>query len=253
MSKWKCETPKCKKPCYAEPPESCYPTRCLLSRKNKPNWRKEDEPATTSSQLPKLTAEVFNRPDCPAWAKWAAVDSDGEGWFYEEKPVIGVVDTFVNVTLRAQCIDGEFDASDWQNSLIERPEKKTLPDWCEVGEWMWIKDLNVYFNVDRLDELLAYGKDFCGRNYIVAIENIRQARLRPWTAREAIGKIVCWKGDYSFQENMATINAVDCDGDLMGDLLGNINLEDLTKECFYQLNGNPCGVLEHLENEEWVE
>ena len=129
MSKWKCKNPKCKKPCYAEPPEHCHPTGCLLSIFKKPKWRKEDDTATTSSQLPKLTAEVFDRPDCPAWAKWAAVDGDGEGWFYEEKPVIGVVDTFVNVTLRAQCIDGEFDATDWKHSLIERPEKRP----CRTG------------------------------------------------------------------------------------------------------------------------
>lgn len=32
------------------------------------------EPVTECNQLPKLTVEVFDRPDCPGWAKYAAVD-----------------------------------------------------------------------------------------------------------------------------------------------------------------------------------
>jgi hypothetical protein len=38
--------------------------------------------------FPKLTADVFNRPDCPEWAKYAAVDADGRGYFYEYKPYL---------------------------------------------------------------------------------------------------------------------------------------------------------------------
>ena len=29
------------------------------------------------AKLPKLTAEVFDRPDCPEWAQYAVVDKDG--------------------------------------------------------------------------------------------------------------------------------------------------------------------------------
>ena len=46
------------------------------------------EPATDRNRLPKLTAEVFDHPDCPKWAKWAAVDYDGEVRFHQEKPTI---------------------------------------------------------------------------------------------------------------------------------------------------------------------
>lgn len=34
----------------------------------------------------KLTQEVFTRPDCPKWAKWAAVDADGTAYWYESEP-----------------------------------------------------------------------------------------------------------------------------------------------------------------------
>lgn len=247
MSKWKCENPKCKKPCYAEPPERCYPTGCLLSKNNKPNWRKEDAPAITSSQLPKLTAEVFNRPDCPAWAKWAAVDGNGAAFYYDEKPYAR------NYTFhswdRMKFIDNNFIASDWKNSLIERSEKNTLPDWCKVGDWMWIKDFNAYFRVDSLDGLLARGKDFCGSNYSVAIENIRQARLRPYNAEEMrglVGKVLIHpRGDYLvtfFSNKLSQIKVAEslCDAN---ELLQN----------WVHLDKTPCGVLEHLENGKWLE
>ena len=37
-------------------------------------------------QLPKLTAEVFDRPDCPKWAKYAAVDNDGMAVLFKHRP-----------------------------------------------------------------------------------------------------------------------------------------------------------------------
>ena len=40
------------------------------------NYKPKEEP----EKLPKLTQEVFERPDCPEWDKWAAVDKDGTAW-----------------------------------------------------------------------------------------------------------------------------------------------------------------------------
>ena len=42
----------------------------------------------------KLTQEVFTHPDCPKWANWAAVDSDGTAYWYEEKPTQGSLGVF---------------------------------------------------------------------------------------------------------------------------------------------------------------
>ena len=45
------------------------------------------EPVTGCNRLPKLTAKVFDRPDCPKWANYAAVDRDGIGRVFECEPM----------------------------------------------------------------------------------------------------------------------------------------------------------------------
>ena len=115
---------------------------------------------------------------------------------------------------------------------------------------MWIKDFNAYFKVDRLDGLLARGKDFCGSNYSVAIENIRQARLRPYNAEEMkalMGKMIEKGPSMHIVTGLENVFGNECMVHVNG--------------CFYSANdlllqftidGKPCGVLEHLENGEWV-
>ena len=74
-----------------------------------------------------LTEKVFDLEKCPDWAQWAAVDEDGAAYFYKYRPSPGVH--------RYRCTDAGspcirigtgyslFDATDWQHSLIKRPEK----------------------------------------------------------------------------------------------------------------------------------
>lgn len=38
--------------------------------------------------MKKLTKDVFNYPECPKWANYAAVDSDGLTYWYEFCPII---------------------------------------------------------------------------------------------------------------------------------------------------------------------
>ena len=90
------------------------------------------KPVAECNQLPKLTAEVFDRPDCPEWAKYAAVDANGDSFYYEDKPRACEAD---REWLVDKCIVGtnriiadDFDPTDWRNSLIKRPAK--LPEWC---------------------------------------------------------------------------------------------------------------------------
>lgn len=82
-----------------------------------------------NATLPKLTVDIFNRPDCPKWAKWAAVDADGVLCLYSEKPIISG-NTWTGKD-EAACFNFHFDASDWQNSLIERPAAD-LPEHDDV-------------------------------------------------------------------------------------------------------------------------
>lgn len=73
-----------------------------------------------------LNEKVFELDSCPDWAQYAAVDADGEAYWYSAKPEtveIGWIgDTYDPVII----VDGKanaFDATDWQHSLIERPKK----------------------------------------------------------------------------------------------------------------------------------
>ena len=74
---------------------------------------------SANKKLKKLTAEIFNDPACPEWARYAAVDRNGKGYMYSYKPILGK-------TIWG-CIDGnehyigEYDASEWEKSLVERP------------------------------------------------------------------------------------------------------------------------------------
>lgn len=89
------------------------------------------KPARAKKSFPKLTAEAFDRPDCPEWAKWVAVDRDRKACFYSRKPKCdNMLQMWLpgGIAVEFKTIRGiKFAASDWQNSLIERPEK-SLPN-----------------------------------------------------------------------------------------------------------------------------
>lgn len=80
----------------------------------------------------KLTQEVFTRTDCPAWAKWAAVDADGTAYWYEEKPTqcnLGVFWAQADHATQFMRIDEKFSRT---VDLIKRKQSQTNLEWlCE--------------------------------------------------------------------------------------------------------------------------
>jgi hypothetical protein len=233
-----------------------------LSRNNIANWREEDEPTTNSSQLvtncnqlPKLTAEVFNRPDCPEWANYAAVDESGVAYYYAEEPyarkhTFGSLDSM-------KTIDGTFDASDWKNSLIERPEKNTLPDWCKVGGYGYDYASGYFKIVEIIDcecnlkvEWVKEGEQ--GTVFGCNLKCKKQARLRPYNAEEMRGLIgkVLTSNSRSTPFSFLVVYA-EGDGSFIESYRFKYTAEELKDH--FTIDGKPCGVLEHLENEEWVE
>lgn len=78
--------------------------------------------------LPKLTVDIFNRPECPGWAEWAAVDECGDAYVYDTKPVKQSENWHTD---EGGDFIGEYDPTDWQNSLIERPAAD-LPEHDDV-------------------------------------------------------------------------------------------------------------------------
>lgn len=140
MSKFRCVNKDCNNRCEVELNLiNKDPERCLMTGNNQ-EWEKvvdfKPEPVKKTEPLPKLTVDVFNRPDCPKWAKYAAVGSDGRCFVCREYPVkIGGTRWANPESYWEKYIYGQFDTSDWSNSLIKRPEKKELrhtPDFLPI-------------------------------------------------------------------------------------------------------------------------
>lgn len=221
-------------------------TFCSITGK-KANWQevepdKQDE-AKAETKLPKLTAEVFDRPDCPSWAKFAAIDANGDAWWFEGKPIISDDREYWIGRLSRRNIEGIFDSSDWKNSLIERTVK--LTDWIKVGAWVWNIDCEVYGKIEKIEDGMVVIEECKAYPH-----RFLQARLRIWTFDEAPVYVkVKAKDDgsksvlYLNTEQEPFISHGAC----------NVNSFDTALELYEQLDGSPCGVLEH-KNEQgaWV-
>lgn len=200
-------------------------------------------------QLPKLTAEVFNRPDCPEWARYAAVDKYEKAMWYEDEPkALGGV--FWN-SKRGQIkeIPGKWDASDWQNSLIKRPAK--LPGWCKVGEWVWLDPGKILGSTGykKVKSTVGLGLNFTDGSCVYFSDRIKQARLRPYNAEEMkalVGKpitmldgAVCLCTVYSKRYKSVILDSIHWDAQAL-------------LNSGYTIDNKPCGKFEHLEDGEWV-
>lgn len=230
---------------YCEMDLEREPKYCMLDGE-KAKWEEVKEDKKTV--LPKLTAEVFDRPDCPEWAKWVAVDGDGEACFFADKPAI-FKGKWWDRDVAHRVICDLFDPSDWQNSLIERPIK--LPDWVEVGGYVYDKR-NGYGKIVSGSVKSCYIEFHGGAGDFVpeAFSKLQQARLRPYNEKEMkhmVGQVVLSKnGDVAL--------VTDYDSSDQEVLIAGAwyNAKRLLASAWLHVN-NPCGVLEHLEDGEWVE
>ena len=226
---------------------------------NRSNW-KNSLIKRPSKDLLKLTTDVFNHPDCPEWANWAAVDKTGCAYYYSDSPVCKSAYWEYDYHQPAsryehRCEIGRFDASDWRNSLIERPCK--LPDWCMVDNICWHKRCG-YFTVTYIDDVskrvdIRQVEDR-SKGYLsfhTVCNEVVQARFRPYKANELkamVGKSitlrdgsVCLCTAWSEQYNHIIL---DNKGWTAEKLLN----------AGYAIGDKPCGVFEHLnEKGEWVE
>ncbi len=250
MSRWKCNNKDCYCGCVIDMNSPYVPSVCsAFNEHKKADWHPVDELTTNCNQLPKLTAEVFNRPECPEWAQWAAVDESGMAFYYYEKPYERK-HTFHSWD-RTKSIDDKFDASDWKNSLIERLEKKeTLPDWCKVGEWVW-SDGKYHKIIETGQDWIRTAWDDHTGIWGNILHQFSQARLRPYNAEEMkalVGKVLSQKS-YDFR---GLIHYASASGNKIDVSNFTYSSEELIGSD-YTIDGKPCGVLEHLENGEWLE
>lgn len=140
--------------------------------------------------LPKLTVDVFSLPDCPEWAEWAAVDMNGTACYYDARPYpTGTF--FYNSHARSQLVEGDFDASDWQNSLIERSNKATLPDWCKEGAWVYDKQNKDFVQVATVsdNEVCFSCGVYCSVDYKAINNDYTKAQVVPYSPTEMKGMV----------------------------------------------------------------
>lgn len=212
------------------------------------------EPATDCNQLPKLTTDVFDRKDCPEWARYAVVNSKGTLIFFGNKPNFEGEDygCWSCSGYQYKHIRGiVFDHSDWENSLIERPAK--LPEWCKVGEWVHYycpddEDNEGYYkimDIDDYDGIHAQGVN-TGVGHIVFNDKtwLCPAHLLPYPESEIeflVGKVLCTPEGKrlidAFCRKDGTIHTID--GWFYPDYLSTME---------YTIDGKPCGKFEYLQS-----
>ena len=262
MKKFECKG--CELHCELTPKETCLlPKCCPFAEGYEPVWhevKEEEDP-----KLPKLTAEVFDRPECPKNVQYAVVTSEGRVIGYKSKPYIN---TFYNMHKElSQCwgfnsgcsftisVVGTFDPSDWQNSLIERPTK-ALPDWVKVNNIGWHHETGYFKVIDvddiekkvRIQHINSRIKEHFSFNTVCT--EAKHARPRPFNDKEMrglVGKVI---------ENPNIVLLVDSYGKLTGEIgtyCGQYTAESLMDNGFV-IGDKPCFKLEHLnEKGEWVE
>lgn len=241
-------------------PEYLVCEDCLFSSYNRSSLIRYlgiDHTEPQVKELPKLTTEVFDRPDCPKWANYAVIDWNGRLTFFANKPKFGGEDYgcwscegygYKNIDNTA------FDASDWQNSLIERPKKQEqLPDWVKVGAVGYDDMNNEYFEVIEVNNDSFRAKYIGSSNPCSALyfnEFVSEARKRPFNDKEMkaiVGKNLetpsFVKFIFSYDKEEGTLES--------HDFL--YTADDLFEDDF-KFEGKPCYKLEHLnEKGKWVE
>jgi hypothetical protein len=207
--------------------------------------------------LPKLTAKIFDRPDCPEWAMYAAVDFSGNAYFYKYLPRHGAIKPHWVGGEPKQYI-GNYAWMDWENSLVKRPEPE-FPEWCQKGKWVCFYDRFKkkweYFKVNEVKRNCISSDN--GLEY--SFYDLKPARLRPWTFEEApivlkvedpYGIALAYLSPFGGKYVIAYHHSDEFEKLKLGEVTFTFSA---FADIFTQLDGSPCGVLEHLENGEWVE
>ena len=187
MSKWECCVCGNDEPCILDmvnDKDGFRPVSCPVDNTSgiKPDWHPVDEPVTDCNKLPKLTTEVFDRPDCP--------------------------------------------------------------EWCKPGEWVYLSNAK-YYKIEKVD---SYGI-ILANGIVIKTDDIHaeavSARLRPWRGSESLNKVVISGGDTFGVVIGCTWSTANVSGQW-------INCKKLLDDDYKQPDDSPCGVLEHIENGEWV-
>lgn len=232
----------------------CLFASCNLSSLMRYLGMEHTEPQV--EELPKLTVEVFDRPDCPEWANYAVVNCDGRLTFFADKPKFEGEDYgcwSCSYSKYKHINNTVFDASDWENSLIERPKKQEqLPDWVCEGALAWDKQAEEYVHVVSVTdhEVQFDGGTYCTVAPEHVAESYDQAFERPFNEQEMralVGKVLLHKASRNASLVTGFTPATEINGlsDCTVYVFGRDYTDgDLMRDCL--IDGNPCKVYEHL-------
>lgn len=174
--------------------------------------KRDEIKALLTECLPKLTVDVFSLPDCPEWADWAAVDSSGNAFWYSDLPHETGGERMWDSLGAFKEIKSTFDASDWQNSLIERPNKATLPDWCKEGAWVYDKQNKDFVQVATVsDTEVSFSCGvYCSVDYKAINNDYAKAQVVPYSPTEMKGMV---GKTLEFDGNLDLVTSYDAESD----------------------------------------
>lgn len=147
------------------------------------------------------------------------------------------------------CLTGE-SSCNWRrvgDQEVETPVPK-VPEWCKIGAWCYIHSGGI--GTGKYQKIEAVHSGFVKTEYLVPIENISEARLRPWNDDELkskVGKV--FEDDV---KNLTLCFRYHRDNETLH-FAGKVMSAESLAESDWKLDGSPCGVLEHKnEQGEWV-
>lgn len=135
----------------------------------------------------------------------------------------------------------------------DNSETAKLPDWCKVGEWVWSS--NSYHKIVRIETngcsapVIILDNDHKYTFGSVNWDDVSQARLRPYLPDE-MGSLVGRVAHHDTGSYLITA---------FENRWNQVKIESVWRDAvelmkvWTWLDGDPCGVLEHLEDGEWVE
>lgn len=141
------------------------------------------------------------------------------------------------------CVDGD-ESCNWRAVEDQKPKR---PDWIQVGAWCYIHSGGI--GTGKYQKIEAVHSGFVKTEYLVPIENISEARLRPWNDDELKSKVgkVFEMGNGDLTLCLGYYRDI---ADLI--FVGKLMSAQSFAESDWKLDGSPCGVLEHYEQGEWV-
>lgn len=222
---------------------------CIYRNLKDAKWERFKE-VTDCNQLPKLTADVFYRPDCPEWAQFAAVDGCGWGFYYEAFPKMYKHDRFFLLSTvygKTQRIPGKFDGENWINSIVARLKKPSLPDWCKVGEWVYTCGGD-YRKVEAISDGIVSLSGGLNIHVGDIHSELVKSRLRPYDA----GEVPDLPFEVTEKNSNFRTTVVSCKGDKVWLACESTAISTEELKLGFTSKGKPCGVLEHLIKGEWV-